>query len=660
MKTQQTRYFSRYFFRYFGLGLPLGGFLLLWACFPSLSFRGLPCLHTDDCWNLPCLGGFCGGAVGEPSVEGLPESVGDGGGTEPRRCLPQERGQACYTASSESLGRGVCRAGVVSCSQEDLYRCSQEITPSVDICGNNLDEDCDGKIDENCDWLQSTSDTSEILSLRAHLYRSEGSDRIAMGGVFRGQIVQGAISLRVLEEGIFILSYDAITGQSLQGVALPLPSSGKVQIYALSWRLVSGEEEILLAGSVQGRWMVGEQTIQAQEPQAFVLSLGFSGKARLLWSAASSSACQPTQSQVDAMALRSSDQRIFLAGTFTGRLCVGEKRLESAGGRDGFLLGLADEKNQEGAWLEPLHSQGDIRIYTLRFNQNESLLQIAGAAMRDLRLRLLMDQWLSLPEMSQPILFFAHYDAISYRLRIPQGRSPEVYALQSGLSAQMLPPFLPRRSIQTQLAPLHPTAPCLLFRENGEAYAVERGQVGCLESPESQEKPADAWSLGQFRAAQDPKGWRFFAWLSSPQPLLFDAYLAQSSEDFQGSPGSSGGYLLGRFRESLKVAPALREEAASSLQGSVVPRLFLARLQNDQREVPERDFNANRQGFLWLRSLQEQGEILEPQLLRDANGDLFVAGRFQGSLKLCHLEVCHEIATQGEKMRWFLWKFRKP
>jgi hypothetical protein len=658
MKTQIDRFFSRCLSKRLGLGLFVAGFLLLWACFPSLSFRGLPCLSEEDCWNLPCLGGFCGGKLEEQPSEGFPEIIFDGG-TEPRRCLPHERGQACYTASPESLGRGVCRAGVVSCSQEDLFRCSQEITPSVDICGNNLDEDCDGKIDENCDWLQSTSDTSEILSLRSHLYREQGADQIVMVGVFRGQIVQGSLSLRVLDQGIFALSYDAVTGESLQGVALPLPSSAMIQIHAISRRFLSEEAEILIAGSVQGRWMVGEQTIQAQERQAFLLSLRFSGKARLLWSAPSS-ACQPTQSQVDAMVLRSSDQRIFLAGTFTGRLCVGEKSLESAGGRDGFFLGLVEEQEQQGVWLEPLQSQGDIQIHTLRFNQNESLLQIAGASMRDLRLRIRGEQWLSVPAMSQAIVFFAYYNLASSSLSVPQGRPPEVFALQSRWSSQMTPPFLPRRSIQTQLVPLHPTSPCLLFREDGEAYTVEKGQAGCLESPESQEKPAEAWSLGQFRAAHDPKGWRFFAWLSSPQPLLFDAYLAQSGEDTQGAVGSSGSYLLGRFRESLQVAPALREEAASSLQASAVPRLFLARLQNDQREVPERDFNAHRQGFLWLRSLQEEGEVLEPQLLRDANGDLFIAGRFRGALKLCHLEVCHEITAQTDKMRWFLWKFRKP
>jgi len=63
-------------------------------------------------------------------------------------------GQSCVTGQTRSCGSdiGICDKGVESC-MGDLWsgECVGGINPSeVDLCYDNLDNDCDGEIDENC------------------------------------------------------------------------------------------------------------------------------------------------------------------------------------------------------------------------------------------------------------------------------------------------------------------------------------------------------------------------------------------------------------------------------------------------------------------------------------------------------------------------------
>ena len=46
--------------------------------------------------------------------------------------------------------RGVCRAGSQACAAGAWGACTGEVGPSMERCGNRLDDDCDGTVDNGC------------------------------------------------------------------------------------------------------------------------------------------------------------------------------------------------------------------------------------------------------------------------------------------------------------------------------------------------------------------------------------------------------------------------------------------------------------------------------------------------------------------------------
>ena len=67
-------------------------------------------------------------------------------------CTPGET-RACYDGPSGTEGIGACHAGVETCADNGSTwsSCQNETTPSAEVCGNAIDDDCNGKVDEDVD-----------------------------------------------------------------------------------------------------------------------------------------------------------------------------------------------------------------------------------------------------------------------------------------------------------------------------------------------------------------------------------------------------------------------------------------------------------------------------------------------------------------------------
>jgi len=55
-------------------------------------------------------------------------------------------------AKDATVDVGVCHPGTKKCAPDglDYSPCNGEVTPGMEVCGNGLDDDCDGQVDEEC------------------------------------------------------------------------------------------------------------------------------------------------------------------------------------------------------------------------------------------------------------------------------------------------------------------------------------------------------------------------------------------------------------------------------------------------------------------------------------------------------------------------------
>lgn len=58
--------------------------------------------------------------------------------------------ESCYTGPSTTQGHGVCKDGKATCTDGILGMCANEVTPTDEVCGDHLDNDCDSETDEGC------------------------------------------------------------------------------------------------------------------------------------------------------------------------------------------------------------------------------------------------------------------------------------------------------------------------------------------------------------------------------------------------------------------------------------------------------------------------------------------------------------------------------
>lgn len=66
-------------------------------------------------------------------------------------CAPGQS-SACYEGPAGTAGVGQCRTGTAICNAAGtgFNSCEGDVTPSPEICGDDVDNDCDGQTDEGC------------------------------------------------------------------------------------------------------------------------------------------------------------------------------------------------------------------------------------------------------------------------------------------------------------------------------------------------------------------------------------------------------------------------------------------------------------------------------------------------------------------------------
>lgn len=66
-------------------------------------------------------------------------------------CTPGET-RSCYTGAAGTAGVGPCVAGTQTCEDSGYWGvCAGEVTPTGEVCGNMVDDNCNGMVDEDTD-----------------------------------------------------------------------------------------------------------------------------------------------------------------------------------------------------------------------------------------------------------------------------------------------------------------------------------------------------------------------------------------------------------------------------------------------------------------------------------------------------------------------------
>ncbi len=98
--------------------------------------------------------------------------------------------EACYGGHAGTKGVGACRAGVRACDAYGRFgACDGEVRPAAEVCGNGVDENCDGL----------TSCGEAVMAARLGIGESEGVDDLAVDG--KGDVAYLGFYVKPLDLG---------------------------------------------------------------------------------------------------------------------------------------------------------------------------------------------------------------------------------------------------------------------------------------------------------------------------------------------------------------------------------------------------------------------------------------------------------------------------
>jgi len=128
------------------MAFTLAGCAKLLGLDPTTQVECMVC-GTDTCVDLQTDSNHCGDCstmcnADETCVSGQCASA-----------APCESGttEACYTGAANTKGVGPCHGGTRTCTNSHWGACEGEVVPSLDICGDTIDQDCSGAADDPVD-----------------------------------------------------------------------------------------------------------------------------------------------------------------------------------------------------------------------------------------------------------------------------------------------------------------------------------------------------------------------------------------------------------------------------------------------------------------------------------------------------------------------------
>ena len=121
-----------------------------WPELGTACAQGLGACTGSGSWECRAdgAGAECGGAAGSPGVELCDGAVDeDCEGTVDNGCPCTGGSRSCYGGPSQSQGVGACVPGVQLCVEGVWSVCAGQVLPEEEICGDRIDNDCDGITD---------------------------------------------------------------------------------------------------------------------------------------------------------------------------------------------------------------------------------------------------------------------------------------------------------------------------------------------------------------------------------------------------------------------------------------------------------------------------------------------------------------------------------
>jgi hypothetical protein len=271
-------------------------------------------------------------------------------------CVPDAT-LPCYTGLVGTEGVGACAGGQKTCQEDGVAygSCVAEVTPVAEVCGDEVDEDCNG-VNESCDgnplWGQIFRDAAVRYTTALAVDRvpsNPSEQRFIVGGHFFGthNIDWGTITSEG-EEDIWIAYYSNYWGKKWQK---RLGDGASDQLHDLH---ADNTSQILAVGGFEGDIDMGQTLTSLGGVDAFVARISDGGGWH--WAKRFGGA----GSQRARVVVTDVNQNIYVAGDFQEAIDMGAGSMASAGGTDIFVAAFSS--NGTLLWQKSFGGSGNDEV----------------------------------------------------------------------------------------------------------------------------------------------------------------------------------------------------------------------------------------------------------------------------------------------------------